>query len=301
MDTLTWNDEVTPASTNQIVEHSYFLLQRFPPPMLPIIPDTIDPLFYYLLVGAAVLITSISKSGFGGGVGILAIPLMAMAMGPQHMLGMLLPLLIACDLFGNPHYRGQRDWPRLRNLLSGAVVGIVIGTCILFFLSGMPPQQFGRVMTGLVGAICLAVVLIQVYRMTGRELPTLPPHPISAICVGVLAGALSTLNHAAGPIIVIYLLHVGLDKRKLVGTTLMYYLIGNTLKLPTYLLLEMPDGQTLINAQTLRDSIWFIPLIPIGTLMGVWMNKHIDEKPFTAILYIFAALSAGHIIYKAIG
>lgn len=268
--------------------------------MWPVIPETIDPVAYYLLIGASVLVVGIAKAGFGGGIGILAIPLMAAAMGAQHMLGVMLPLLIACDIFSNLHYMGERDWSRLRNLLIGATFGIAVGTGVLFYLAGMPPPQFGRVMTGLVGFICLAVVLLQVYRMTGREVPTLPPHPLSAMTVGLLAGALSTLNHAAGPIIMIYLLHEGIQKRRLVGTMLMYFLIGNTLKLPTYLLLEMPDGRPLINLDTLRDSIWFIPLIPIGTLAGAWMNKRIDERPFAAIMYIFAAISAVHMIYKAL-
>ncbi len=267
--------------------------------MLPAIPDNIDPWSYYLLVGSAVLVIGIAKAGFGGGIGILAIPLMAMAMGAQHMLGIMLPLLIACDIFSNMHYMGERDWSRLRNLIIGAVLGISAGTVILFYLSGMPPAQFGRVMTGVVGFICLAVVLLQVYRLTGREVPTLPSHPLSAISVGLAAGAVSTLNHAAGPIVMIYLLHEGVAKRRLVGTMLMYFLIGNTLKLPTYLLLPMPGGQPLINLNTLRDSIWFLPLIPVGTLLGAWMNKRISEKPFAVIMYTFAALSAVHMIYKA--
>ena len=44
--------------------------------ILPHIPATIPAWWYYLCVGSAVLITGISKAGFGGGVGILAIPVM---------------------------------------------------------------------------------------------------------------------------------------------------------------------------------------------------------------------------------
>lgn len=267
--------------------------------MLPAIPADIEPLVYYALVGAAVLLTGIAKAGFGGGIGIVAIPLMALAMGPQHMLGIFLPLLIACDIFSNLHYLRAYDWSRLRFLLPGAAAGIAVGTVVLFLLSGMPPATFGRVLTLVVGIVCLAVVAMQVYRLTGRELPTLPPHPMSAFTVGVAAGSVSTLNHAAGPIVMIYLLQEKLPKRRLVATMLMYFLIGNTMKLPTYLLLAMPDGRSLINAQTLRDSIWFIPLIPVGTLLGAWLNRRISERPFEVIMYVFAAVSAGYMVVKA--
>lgn len=267
--------------------------------LLPNIPPDIAPLTYYLAVGAGVLIVGIAKAGFGGGIGILAVPLLAIAMGPSHMLGVLLPLLIACDIFSNLHYYKDYDWPKLKWLVPGAVIGIGIGTGVLIYLRGMPPEQFGQIMSVMIGVMCLLVVLMQVWRMMGKELPTLPPHPASAATVGVIAGAASTLNHSAGPIIMVYLLQLKLPKRQLVATMLMYFLIGNTLKLPTYLLLPMADGKPLINAQTLHDSIWFIPLIPIGTLLGAWMNKHIPEKPFAAIMYIAAAATAAKMVYGA--
>ncbi|MBL4701763.1 MAG: hypothetical protein JKX85_10960, partial [Phycisphaeraceae bacterium] len=73
---------------------------------------------------------------------------------------------------------------------------------------------------------------------------------------------------------------------------LLFFLIVNTAKLPTYI------GLGLINKQTLHDTIWFLPLLPIGTLAGAWMNKRVPEKPFAMIIYITAALAAGHMIYK---
>lgn len=268
--------------------------------MLPSIPVNIEPWWYYFCVGAAVLITGISKGGFGGGVGILAIPVMTLVMGPKEMLGVMLPLLIACDIFSNLHYLGEYDWKRLRWLLPGAVCGICCGTLALLALRGMPPAEFNRVMTGVIGFICLAVVALQVYRLTGREVPTLPPHPASAAGVGAVAGTVSTINHASGPIVAIYLLQEKLPKRKLVGTLLLYYLLGNTAKLPTYLMLPMADGTTLINMQTLKNSIWFLPLIPLGTVAGAWMNKRVPEKPFAVIMYTTAAITAGNMVIKAL-
>ena len=271
--------------------------------LLPTIPPSIAAWEYYLLVGAGILIVGISKGGFGGGIGILAVPLLALAMEPAHMLGVLLPVLIACDIFSNLHYIKEQDWTKLKWLIPGAVVGIGIGTVVLVFLRDVPPLQFRQIMSGMIGFMCLLVVAMQVWRMLGKEIPTLPPHPASGMTVGGIAGAASTLNHSAGPIIMVYLLQEKMAKRPFVATMLMYFLIGNTLKLPTYLLLPMPmpDGpdRPFINADTLSDSIWFIPLIPIGTFFGARMNKWIPEKPFAAIMYIAAAVAAARLLYKA--
>jgi hypothetical protein len=282
--------------TSFVIRFSSF---EFPPTMLPTIPSDVAPAWYYLCVGAAVLITGISKAGFGGGMGILAIPLMTLVVGGRQMLGIMLPLLILCDLFANAHHLGHYDWHRLRWLLPGLVVGILIGTGLLLLLRGQPPAQFHRILNGLVGSVCLAIVLLQVYRLTGREVPTLPPHPASATAVGVVAGGVSTLNQSAGPIVTVYLLQEKLEKRMLVGTLLLYFLIGNLLKLPTYLLLPMADGKPIITLDTLRDSIWFIPLIPMGTVFGAWMHHRVPEKPFAAIMYAAAAVAAAKLVWDA--
>ncbi len=259
----------------------------------PTIPPDIEPWLYFLCVGTAVLITGVSKAGFGGGIGILAIPLTALATGSHKMLGLTLPVLIACDIFSNLHYIGDQDWPRLRPLLWGAIVGVGIGTGILIGLQSMVPADFGNVMNLIVGVICFLVVLGQAYRLSGRELPTLPAHPASGFGVGALAGCVSTINHAAGPIVTVYLLQEKLPKKLMVGTLLMYFLLINTAKVPSYVVLGF------ITKETLLDSLWFLPLIPIGTLLGAWMNKKMTDKWFNIIMYTATAITAAFMIYKS--
>ncbi|MBI1336760.1 MAG: TSUP family transporter [Phycisphaera sp.] len=266
----------------------------------PTIPAHIPAWWYFVCIGAAVLVIGIAKAGFGGGIGILAVPLMSLAVGPRQMLGMMLPLLIACDILANLHHLGHYEWRLLKWLLPGAVIGVGTGTLVLVHLRGESPESFNFFMTVMVGSICLAVVLLQAYRLTGREVPTLPSHPASSVVVGTVAGTASTLNHSAGPIITVYLLQEKLNKQRFVSTQLFYFLLINTAKLPTFLLLPMTDdGRPLINAQTLHDSIWFIPLIPVGTLMGIWLHKRVPEKPFAATLYVVAGLAAGDMLLKA--
>jgi uncharacterized membrane protein YfcA len=43
-----------------------------------------------------------------------------------------------------------------------------------------------------------------------------------------------------------------------------------------------------------------IPVLPVGTLSGVWMNRRIPEKPFTVVMYVAAAATAVQMIYKAL-
>ena len=42
-----------------------------------------------------------------------------------------------------------------------------------------------------------------------------------------------------------------------------------------------------------------IPFLPVGTLLGLWMNRRLPEKPFVIIMYIASAITAAEMIYKA--
>jgi len=260
----------------------------------PQIPDGVAPWAYYVCVGIAVLITGISKSGFGGGVGIVAIPMMALVMPAAHMLGVMLPLLIAADALSNLHHLKNYEWRLLRPLIWSALVGVAAGSVALWLLRKSDPASVQRGLSILIGAICLIFVGIQAWGLTGRRVPTLPSGPTSSAAVGGVAGFISTLNHSAGPLVTLYLLQEKLEKSRLVASLVFYFLIVNTAKVPTYVALDV------INARTLRDSIWFIPLIPLGTVAGAWMHKRVPEKPFAAILYVAAAVTAGHMIWSAL-
>ena len=262
--------------------------------MWPHIEPNVTPWVYYVCVGAAVLITGISKSGFGGGIGIVALPLMASVMPAKHMLGVQLPLLIAADALSNLHHLRNYEWRILKPLVWGALGGVILGSAVFWKLQASDPTRLQHALSLLIGCICLFFVAIQAWGLTGRIVPTLPSHFASSLAVGTTAGFVSTLSHGAGPIVTLYLLQEKLARHILVGTQVFYFLLVNSAKVPTFVYFGF------INRQTLHDSIWFIPLIPMGTLAGAWMNKRIPEKPFAAILYVAAAVTAGRMIWDAV-
>jgi len=69
-----------------------------------------------------------------------------------------------------------------------------------------------------------------------------------------------------------------------VGTNVVLFTLVNISKLPFYFFLGM------LNLSLLGKSLLFLPIVPIGTLLGYWMNKHINETIFNLIIYIFLFL-----------
>ncbi|MFK7788799.1 MAG: sulfite exporter TauE/SafE family protein [Phycisphaeraceae bacterium] len=266
---------------------------------LPIPPADTSAWVYYSLVIAAVVVMGIAKSGFGGGVGILAVPLVAIAMPADRALGVMLPILLFADLFAIYQHRKQRSWPHLRPALVGGVIGIGLGTFLLFMLidgndKRASADNVSAVLSILVGTICLLMVSVQVYRLCGGKVPTLPGNKPTGVTVGAAAGFTSMLAHAAGPIMSIYWLDQRMGKRLLTGSLVLYFFLVNTLKLPSYFALGW------ITLASLKESAVFALFVPIGSLLGIVMHHRIPEKPFTAVMYVGAAVAGGWLIVKVI-
>ena len=93
-----------------------------------------DPMFYLVSI-PAVLLFGIAKGGFGGGLGIIAVPLMSLVMSPVQAAGILLPILCLMDLLSLWAYRGKWVWPELKILVPASLIGVVVGTLLFGYMS----------------------------------------------------------------------------------------------------------------------------------------------------------------------
>lgn len=266
---------------------------------LPASPADTPSWVFYSLIIAAVIVMGIAKSGFGGGVGILAVPLIANAMPADRALGVMLPILIVADTFAVYQHRKQRSWPHLRPALLGGIIGIGIGTLLLFLLvdgssKTKSSENVGAILSVFVGSICLLMVAVQVYRLAGGKVPALPGNKPTGVGVGAAAGFTSMLAHAAGPIMSIYWLDQKMGKRLLTGSLVLYFILVNALKLPSYFALGW------ITLDSLKESAVFALFVPIGSLLGIVMHHRIPEKPFTAVMYAGAAVAGAWLIIKVV-
>lgn len=228
-----------------------------------------DP-FFYLLAIPALLIVGIAKGGMGGGIGILGVPLMALAIGPVQAAAIMLPVLLLMDGFALHRWWGRWDLPNLRVIVPGAVAGILLGTFTFRYLS----DDHIRVLIGLiaVGFVLgrIAAALSGGPAITGPR----PPRPVSGSVWGALSGFTSFGVHAGGPPINVYLLRQGLDKGAFQATCVIFFAIVNLVKLPPYAWL----GQLRID--NLTTALVLSPLAPIGIRLGAWLHDRVDETWF---------------------
>jgi len=248
-----------------------------------------DPLFYALAV-PAVLLVGISKGGFGGGIGLIGVPIMALAVPLVQAAGILLPILCVMDLFALAAYR--RHWSRanVRVLLPGSLLGIAAGA----WAFGTLDEHWIR---GIVGAI--AVVFAGHYfaglaRRRGVERPPHDPSSWSGWLWGGLSGFTSTVAHAGGPPMSVYLMPQRLDRTIYVGTTVVMFTAINYVKLVPYAWLGA------LRTENLATSLVLAPLAPVGIQLGRWLHERVDEILFYRIAYVLLLVVGARLIMDAL-
>jgi uncharacterized membrane protein YfcA len=104
--------------------------------------------------------------------------------------------------------------------------------------------------------------------------------------MGWLAGVVTMLANAAGPVMTVYLLSQRLEKKDWLGVFSRFFLFINLFKVP----FSMNLG--IINAPSLVTNLMLLPAVILGILMGWWVLKHIPQKPFEWLLFGLTALAA---------
>jgi uncharacterized membrane protein YfcA len=124
----------------------------------------------------------------------------------------MLPILIAMDMVGIRAWSGKADWRDLKVLIPGAIVGIVLGTLAFGVMSD-------QLVKGLIGLIAVGFTLDRLLRHRGQATTEQRPPRIFGWLSGVGAGFTSTLAHAGGPPVMIYLLSWRQPRETFVATT----------------------------------------------------------------------------------
>lgn len=249
-----------------------------------------DPLFYLLAV-PVVLWVGVSKGGFGGGAGMVAVPLLSLSVPLPQAAAILLPILCAMDLFAVAAYRGQYSAVNLRRLLPAALVGIGAGGLAF----GTLDDRWLRLVVGVIAVAFVAQWALALLRHRGRAAAARRPGALSAAFWGSVAGFTSTLAHAGGPPVSVYLLPQRLPPTLFVGTTVIVFTVINYAKLVPYAWL----GQ--LRAENLLTSLVLLPLAPVGIRLGRWLHDRVDDVLFYRITYALLLVTGLKLIAEGLG
>ena len=116
--------------------------------------------------------------------------------------------------------------------------------------------------------------------------------PWLGILVGAFTGFFSTVAHLGGVLTMMFLLAQQLENQVFVATAALIYFSINLFKIPVYLKLNI------ITTQILLRILPFLPLIAVGTMLGVYLNRRTSAKMFTKIILTIVFLTGIRLILK---
>jgi uncharacterized membrane protein YfcA len=245
-----------------------------------------ESLSFYLVAFPAILIAGISKGGFGGGLVVIAVPLMSLVISPIQAAGIMLPLLIVMDLATIKSY--WKDWRRdiIKKIVPYATIGILLATLVFSFLNIAWIKIFNA-------SIALMLPLHYFWNYYARKVES-PPRDKGGFLWSSLSGFTSFVAHAGGPPINMYLLPMKLPKSQFVGTIVVFFLTTNLLKSIPYSFL----GQ--YNPESLKLSLFLMPIAFIGARLGVWLHHKVNEMIFYHVCYSFLFITGLKLFYDGV-
>ena len=237
----------------------------------------------WCLAAAAAVGMGLSKGGLAG-VGLFHVIVFAFLFGARESTGYVLPLLLVADMCAVTAFQQHARWDYVRRMLPPACLGVIAAT---LFMREIGEQTYKP----LIGWTVLALAAMQVGRMYRPDWLGGVPHTRAAVwSIGLLAGATTMLANAAGPIITIYCLAVGLPKFEVVGTLAWFFFIINAFKVP------FSAGLGLIRVDTLLFNLVLVPAVIAGVFSGRWLLHRLPQRLFNLLMLAFAAIAALRLI-----
>ena len=240
----------------------------------------IDPLFYAIAVPSVILI-GLSKGGLTG-LGVLAVPLMAIVASPMQAAAVLMPILLILDLVAVWTYRKSFDKITLIITIPSSIIGIIIGAVLV---SQVNPDWI-RVIIGFI-AISFTISHWRTAKDRGSR-----GHSIFRGTVwGSITGFTSFVTLTGAPPYQMYLLPLKLDQRTYAGTFMIFFWLNNILKIIPFMML----GE--MTRSTVTTSMILFPISLIFTFLGIWIVRKLPTKIFYEIIYILLFLVSIKLIY----
>ncbi len=241
------------------------------------------PWWAWTLAILGALLIGISKSGIAG-LGVLAVAMFTLIFPARSSTGIVLPILMVGDVVAVLHFRRNALWTYLIRLAPWTALGVILG---YFALGRLDSLLVGK----LIGGILLVVTVLQFWRMISvrgvEQAGEVVAHNLwLTALVGILAGFFTMVSNASGPIMIIYLLAMGLPKMEFMGTSAWFYFLLNAAKVPFSVNLG------LITPESLTFDLLMAPFAIVGGLLGYQILKRINQRVFEQLALLFTAIAA---------
>jgi uncharacterized membrane protein YfcA len=238
----------------------------------------------WLAISFAVFLLGLSKSGIKG-IGIIIVVILAFVFGEKASTGILLPMLIAADIFAVIYYNRHAQWHIIKKLIPWMIVGVLVGVWVGNDISEI---VFKRLM-----AIIIIISVLIMFYTEHRKSNNVPQNKLFGIITGFLAGFTTMIGNLAGPISNIYFLAMRFPKNEFIGTAAWLFFIINVFKLPFHIFV----WKTVTYQSLVLNSV-LIPAVIIGFFLGAYIVKLISNVNYRRFILAVTALGGIIMLFK---
>jgi uncharacterized membrane protein YfcA len=240
-----------------------------------------------------------SKGGFP--VGAIALPTLVLiwpdkAESARSAVAFMLPLLCVMDAVAMMFYRKQVQWKQLLPILPGTLAGVTIASVLFVAKESALLSVSDCWLKFCIGLVGILFVLYQATRKwILKKLEAAPPPGwTKGSFFGIAAGLTSTLAHAGGPVMRMYLLPQKLPKLQYAGTTVAFFWILNHVKLVPFAMLGR------IEPANLKLAACVLPVIPVGVAAGYALVRLMKPEHYTGFIYTVLFFTSAVLVVKSL-
>ena len=240
----------------------------------------------FLIAFTGVFIIAFMKGAFGGGFGVIGIPLLSLIMDPLSAGALLAPLFVGMDLVALRYWKPSTwSMPDLIVLVPALVVGIGLGFAGLRLID----HRLVAIIMALISILFAALWL-----RGGGKVVVRPRSTPRAAIAGLASGVTTMVAHSGGPPLAMYLLPLGMTKELYAGTTSLFFTVGNALKAVPWLVLAKPS-----------QLLWTLmvvclPAIPLGVWLGWKLQQHLDQRQLYRTCYGLLVVTALKLLWDGV-
>ncbi len=236
------------------------------------------------LASLGALCLGVSKTGFPG-LAILNVLLIAELFGAKNSVGIILPMLVVCDLIVYPLFRRHARWTQVWPLLIPISIAVLGATFLLDQLGDASARRA-------IGGIILFMLLLQLLReFKSGFLEHLPDSRLFRWVSCLLIGVATMLANAAGPVFSLYALVRRMSKEEFLGIGARLFLLVNLLKVP------LLGNLDLIGTESLTLNALLLPSLLLGIFTGRRLIQHVPQRLFEILLYAFSAIAGVRLLF----
>lgn len=227
-----------------------------------------------------VLVASTLQSATGFGFAIMATPFFLLLLEPYDaiQLNIILSLLLCITMIYK--IRHDIDKGMLFRLTMGSLIGVFPGLMLLSIFN----EKNLKIFVGIILLISVGLLIGQV---------KLKQSSFKELIVGSFSGLLTSSIGMGGPPLMIYFLGAKTDKATLHATTIAYFIFVSAVSF------VLQFWKYNISSTVWLSTLWSIPVLLIGILLGQWIFARLNQQLFRKIIYMLLIVSSLYMLFTS--